>query len=59
MITHGCSLDVPIPGLPERHSQRRCGAGRCVLAGERRVWDLNPRELSPVLAVFKTAAIGH
>ncbi len=25
----------------------------------RRVWDLNPRGLSPALAVFKTAAIGH
>ena len=26
---------------------------------ERRAWDSNPRRLSPVLAVFKTAAIGH
>ena len=30
-----------------------------ILAGERRVWDSNPRGLSPALAVFKTAAIGH
>ena len=27
--------------------------------GERRVRDSNPRGLSPALAVFKTAAIGH
>ena len=29
------------------------------LLGERRVRDSNPRGLSPALAVFKTAAIGH
>jgi hypothetical protein len=25
----------------------------------RRAWDSNPRARSPLLAVFKTAAIGH
>jgi len=29
------------------------------LAGERRVWDSNPRGRVNALAVFKTAAIGH
>jgi hypothetical protein len=28
-------------------------------AGQRRVWDSNPRGSSRPLAVFKTAAIGH
>jgi len=26
---------------------------------ERRAWDSNPRAGSPLLAIFKTAAIGH
>ena len=30
-----------------------------ILAGERRVWDSNPRGRVNALAVFKTAAIGH
>jgi hypothetical protein len=30
-----------------------------ILGYERRAWDSNPRTESPLLAVFKTAAIGH
>ena len=38
---------------------RRFRWSACILAGERRVWDSNPRGRVNALAVFKTAAIGH
>ncbi len=50
-----CVHTGPHPALcvhpGERHSD--------VLPGQRRAWDSNPRARSPLLAVFKTAAIGH
>ena len=38
---------------------RRSRWSGCLLAGQRRVWDSNPRGRVNALAVFKTAAIGH
>jgi hypothetical protein len=47
---------------PARAGRRRCGrceAHEAQVGRRRRAWDSNPRERSPVLAVFKTAALDH
>jgi hypothetical protein len=59
MITHGCSPEVPRQAGSSSTSQASMTTVSGVCAGQRRVWDSNPRGSSRPLAVFKTAAIGH
>lgn len=51
---YGCA-----PGSRRKTPRSSVSAGQIAFAGERRVWDSNPRGSSRPLAVFKTAAIGH
>ena len=53
-----CYPDVPLTAGSGRSSQPAVTT-YSVSAGQRRVWDSNPRGSSRPLAVFKTAAIGH
>jgi hypothetical protein len=52
---HGVSNDTPQPVRAASQAAVLNG----ISAGQRRVWDSNPRGSSRPLAVFKTAAIGH
>ena len=56
---NGCSLIVPNETGPDVPGQPVAGTADGIHAGQRRVWDSNPRGSSRPLAVFKTAAIGH
>ena len=52
-------LRLHISDQRPRSDLRRLRWSECLLAGQRRVWDSNPRGRVNALAVFKTAAIGH
>jgi hypothetical protein len=56
---NGCSPSVPRQPFPGTSRCIAVMAAGHVLAGQRRVWDSNPRGRVNALAVFKTAAIGH
>ena len=47
------------PGIIREWKTGSWRSQRTRVTHERRAWDSNPRAGSPLLAIFKTAAIGH